>query len=211
MNLHPQIIEGDNYNISHQFLFHTPIFEIQLDDVDNNKLADIIYQLKEDDKEGMSVSNMGGWHSKFRNENDGAESFDELFQNLRYILPILPFNPNIKELVSIDSWAMINKKGDFNLVHNHLYASDTLRVDLSAVYYVKVPDGDCGNIAFRDPRSVINGNTFVHSRYNNGLEWEHRYPKEGLMYIFPAFLDHMVRPNKTEEDRIAISFNLTVR
>ena len=82
MNIPPKIINGDKYNISHQFLFNTPIFEIQLDDVDNNKLTDIIYQLKEDDKEGMSISNIGGWHSKFRNENDGAEVFDEVFDNL---------------------------------------------------------------------------------------------------------------------------------
>ena len=209
MNIPPKIINGDKYNISHQFLFNTPIFEIQLDDVDNNKLTDIIYQLKEDDKEGMSISNIGGWHSKFRNENDGAEVFDEVFDNLRYILPILPLN--ITELVSIDSWAMINNKGDFNQLHNHLFSTDTLRVDLSGVYYVKVPDGDVGNIAFRDPRPGINGNTFIHSRYNGGLEWEYRFPKEGLMYIFPSFLDHMVLPNKTDEDRISISFNLTVR
>ena len=36
------------------------------------------------------------------------------------------------------------------------------------------------------------------------------YPKEGSMLVFPAYLDHKVEPNKSDEDRISISFNIEI-
>ena len=210
MFIPPYEIETDNNKISSQFLFHTPLFEIQLD-VDNDSLSKKIYQLREEDKEGVQKSNMsGGWHSGFRDPTDGVEIYNEAFQYLEDILFNLPFNPKITKLDYIDSWSMINKKGSWNQIHNHLYSYNKTRTDLSGVYYVKVPEGDCGNIVFRNPVSSVHGNSFMQLRNHSSKEWEMRYPKAGLLYIFPAYLDHMVLPNNTDEDRIAISFNMMV-
>ena len=210
MFIPPYEIETNNNKISSQFLFHTPLYEIQLD-VDNDSLSKKIYQLREEDKEGVKKSNMsGGWHSGFRDPTDGVEIYNEALQYLEDILFNLPFNPKISKLDYIDSWSMINKKGSWNQIHNHLYSYNKTRIDLSGVYYVKVPEGDCGNIMFRNPVSSVHGNSFMQLRNHSSKEWEMRYPKAGLMYIFPAYLDHMVLPNNTDEDRIAISFNMTV-
>ena len=209
MFIPPYEIKTDNSKISSQFLFHTPLFEIQLD-VDNDSLSKKIYQLKEEDKEGVKKSNIGGWHSGFRDPTDGVELYDDVFKNLEDILINLPFNPQISKLDYIDSWSMVNNNGSWNQIHNHLYSYNTTRTDLSGVYYVKVPEGDCGNIVFRNPVSSVHGNSFMMLRNHSSKEWEMRYPKEGLMYIFPAYLDHMVLPNNTDEDRIAISFNMMV-
>ena len=46
-------------------------------------------------------------------------------------------------------WSIINKKGSFNIQHNHPNAY------LSAAYYVKVPKNS-GNIKFFDPREQKN-------------------------------------------------------
>ena len=35
--------------------------------------------------------------------------------------------------------------------------------------------------------------------------------QEGTMYIFPAWLEHGVEPNGSNEDRICIAFNVSVR
>ena len=79
------------------------------------------------------------------------------------------------------------------------------------MYYVKVPQsGDAGCISFRDPRPAVYGNNFVFSRFYNQNAFRDRYPMEGLLYLFPTFLEHCVMPNMTEEDRISISFNLTL-
>ena len=110
----------------------------------------------------------------------------------------------LEELNKLDFWFNISKKYNFNSIHNHP------RCDLSGVYYVKVPKGDCGDIAFRDPRpSVAYGNPFIVERYHGG-DLVVRKPEVGNMYIFPSSLDHSVKPNMTDDDRISISFNLTV-
>lgn len=209
MFIPPYEIKTDNSKISNQFLFHTPLFEIQLD-VDNDSLSKKIYQLKEDDKEGVKKSNIGGWHSGFRDPTDGIELYDEVFKNLEDILFNLPFNPQISKLDYIDSWSMVNNNGSWNQIHNHLYSYNTTRTDLSGVYYVKVPEGDCGNINFKDPRQSLSyGNPFIIERYHHG-DIISRMPEVGNMYIFPSSLDHSVGKNNIDDDRISISFNLTV-
>ena len=35
------------------------------------------------------------------------------------------------------------------------------------------------------------------------------HPQEGLMVTFPSYVLHEVRPNKTDEDRIAVSYNIS--
>jgi uncharacterized protein (TIGR02466 family) len=35
-------------------------------------------------------------------------------------------------------------------------------------------------------------------------------PLEGRMLIFPSYLAHQVEPNESDEDRISVSFNLSI-
>ena len=207
MDLQPNIIKTDSYDISLQHLFQTPLFEIQLDDIDNEELSKSIYKLKEND-EGENKSNYGGWHSKTKSSQTGLDEFEDFFQHIPYkVLPNLPFNPEIKDILQISAWSNINTKGNYNILHNHIGN----HLDLSGVYYVKVPQsGDAGCISFRDPRPAVYGNNFVFSRFYNQNAFRDRYPMEGLLYLFPTFLEHCVMPNMTEEDRISISFNLTL-
>lgn len=203
VELPPYKIDG-KYETEHQLLFQTPLFQIKLDDVDNEKLSKNAYRLKEIDK-GKKSSNVGGWHSSYYGlEERSVEYFNPLIEKFNYILPSLPFDPAISELNNMDIWFNISKKNNFNAIHNHP------KCDLSGVYYVKIPEGDCGDIIFRDPRpSLAYGNTFFIERYHVGDNIG-RKPEVGNMYIFPSSLDHSVTPNMTDDDRISISFNLTV-
>jgi len=209
---------SSKYDISHQLLFQTPLFEIHIDDIDNRQLEKNIYKLRDESEDGVLKSNRGGWHSLEQSlnpeqycggqfENDEKyhsmdDTFKPLTDKLIDILHNLPFEPKIDRINNMTIWAMINKKGSYNTLHNHPGC------DIAGVYYVKVPEGDCGNISFSDPReSYVFGNGFMVSRYSGG-ETIPRFPVEGNMYLFPACLHHAVDPNLTDGDRIAISFNL---
>ena len=205
-----QNIETENCDISHQMLFQTPLFEIVVKDIDNKELAENVYKLKEIDNDGCKKSNNGGWHSaefgmRIEKNQDNLRFFKPLLDKFEYILPILPFEPAIVSLENYCIWANINTKNSFNTRHNHPGC------DLAGVYYVKVPEGDVGNIVFNDPRQVLSyGDQFITQRYVGG-ESTSRFPVEGNMYLFPPSLEHCVMPNKTDEDRISISFNLNLR
>ena len=188
-------------------LYDTPVFQFTIP-IDNEKLAEGIYRLKEEDSKGVPLSNQGGWHSKpMYSDPQFNTPIDEVFTPITNvfpnILPTLPFQPPINRIGSIGIWANINQRGDYNISHNHPTC------DMSGVYYVKVPKGECGNIAFHDPRPALFGNIFMIERYG-GMAVT-RYPIEGNMYLFPSHLMHDVGMNNVDEDRIAISFNLRVR
>lgn len=206
MDLQPNIIKTDSYDISLQHLFQTPLFEIQTDHIDNEELSNLIYKMREDGG-GEVKSNYGGWHSETKSSETGLDEFEGFFENtLDKILPHLPFNPPIQNVIEIGAWAMINNKGNYNILHNHI----SNNLDLSGVYYVKVPEGDCGSISFRDPRGSVYGNDFFFDRFCQKDAYRNRFPIEGLLYLFPTFLEHCVLPSQVDGDRIAISFNLTL-
>ena len=181
---------SSKYDIVHQPLFQTPLFEIHIDDIDNRELEKTIYELRDKSESGYSKI------YPFTNTS--------LEDNLKDILYNLPLEPTIDSLDDMCMWANISPKGSHMGVHNHTDC------DLAGVYYVKVPEGDCGNIGFHDNRPVLFGNSFIVQRYV-GPSIVQRFPVEGNMYLFPSSLSHDVGVNNVDEDRIAISFNLRVR
>lgn len=226
MELPPYEING-KYKIENQFLFPTALFQIELDDVDNNILTENAYKLYAEDR-GIKVSNSGGWHSDFCNFHDkNFKYFEPLTSKFQYILPELPLYPNISKINQMNIWFNLNRRNNIHKRHHHINS------DFSGVYYVKVPKeveteekeqfigidnkmtsipkkDDCGKIKFFDPRQAISyGNYFYMSRYHRTFDIS-RMPIEGTMFIFPSGLEHEVLPNSTDEDRISISFNLIV-
>tara|TARA_B100001250_G_scaffold412372_1_gene443402 strand:- start:1636 stop:2220 length:585 start_codon:yes stop_codon:yes gene_type:complete len=189
-------------------LYDTPVFQFTIP-IDNEKLAEGIYRLKEEDSKGVPLSNQGGWHSKpMYSDPQFNTPIDEVFTPITNvfpnILPTLPFQPPINRIGSIGIWANINQRGDYNISHNHPTC------DMSGVYYVKVPKGDSGALVFEDPRpAYVFGNRFYVDRYTQG-NMHGVTPEEGTMFLFPSSLMHSVLANKTDEDRISISFNIVL-
>jgi uncharacterized protein (TIGR02466 family) len=72
---------------------------------------------------------------------------------------------------------------------------------------VQIPEGS-GQIYFRDPR--VQAKTILlpvepDSELNvNELTFP---PQAGVVYMFPSWLEHGVKPGTTDQDRIAIAFN----
>ena len=102
-------------------------------------------------------------------------------------------------------WAIINKKGASNARHTHPNSY------LSAVYYIKAPK-NCGDILFYDPRSA-KVNRKPPTTKANALNSEEVKitPQDGMMVFFPSYLHHAVSENRSDEERIIISFNVDMR
>jgi uncharacterized protein (TIGR02466 family) len=113
----------------------------------------------------------------------------------------------------LQGWGNINMKGDYHNLHNHPHSW------LSGTYYINVPDQSEANvfrsdlnpsaISFFDPRPQANMNSI---RNDGQVDPEHRLlPRAGDLYLWPAFLHHLVHPNMTNSPRISISFNVVLK
>ena len=110
-------------------------------------------------------------------------------------------NQNVK-ITSM--WSIINRNDATNARHIH---SNNY---ISAAYYVKAPE-NCGNIVFHDPRSEP---VYFHPKVENPNNLNTNIvsikPEEGLLVLFPSYLHHSVDVNRSNEDRIVISFNINL-
>ncbi len=106
------------------------------------------------------------------------------------------------ELRADEYWANVNKTNEYNMHHNHAPAH------LSGVYYVRVPENS-GDIRFVDDRKVRTV-TEPNSINNSPISVEdHTFkPEEGMLLLFPGWLEHFVDQNKSETARVSISFNI---
>ena len=188
--------------------FPTPVWASKIDNYKNTneEIYNYIKNLQSEDQKGIIKSNIKGWHSK---------DFDLKAEKPKNLIGIL--SPKINQvltdmdwdiksqIVKISSmWAIINKGGAANAKHHHGNS------DISAAYYVRAPK-DCGDIVFHDPRPAP---VFSHPSANNpnGLNAmiNSITPIEGVLVLFPSYLEHSVNPNLSNEERIVISFNVSL-
>lgn len=103
----------------------------------------------------------------------------------------------------INMWTTIYPHGAF--VPEHVHSNS----HISGVFYAKAPK-DCGEIVFHDPSWVAktmfmtnNVPVFpnVCTKYKQEVE-------DGMMVLFPSWLPHRTLANRSDEDRIIVSFNL---
>lgn len=142
------------------------------------------------------ISNIGGYqgHNFYNNE---------LAKEIHNSLPRRDDKP-LKSL-KINQWVNINKTGDSNSIHNH---DPYNGIALSGVFYVSVPK-NCGNIVFYDPRTLIT-TSLDQKYYSDSNDCFIFQPEENLLLIFPSWLYHSVDPNQSGENRISISFNISL-
>ena len=190
--------------------FAQPIFQYQLENYErhNQDLKKYIYNAYNEDPNGLSRSNQGGWHSKPFDLKDKSSAPFIFFQSIqKYVADVfkeygwlyVPGKVNLTEM-----WAIINKKNNFNIEHTHPNNY------LSAAYYVKAPE-NCGSFIVTNPNSVSRERITASERkteFNQNIA--QIKPKEGDLLLFPAYLPHSVGMNLSDEDRIVISFNVDI-
>ena len=167
-----------------------------------NQLIDYAYDLKKKEPEGVLISNHGGWQSSDFSVNNEDDVLHNFIINCLAGFPVIDESFNMK----VDAWVNINKPGDYNIKHNHP------GVDLAGVLWIKSPK-DCGVIVF-DPPTAFQSHNELNSyiddfkNQNNLYHCYHFNPTEGKILVFPAHLNHLVQENKSNEDRISVSFNI---
>ena len=191
-----------NYNSINVFPTIIHQFDVNGFDEIQNQLIDYAYEIKNKNQEGVNFSNRGGWQSPnfdVNDENDLLQSF---------IINCLSNFPNIDKSINfdVDAWININKPGDYNTKHHHP------NCHLSGVLWVKASEG-CGRIQFQSP---VEFQTYTEvqsytEEFKNSNNYFHTYyflPTEGRILLFPSHLQHEVFENKSNEDRISVSFNI---
>tara|TARA_X000001036_G_scaffold88249_2_gene80365 strand:- start:12821 stop:13405 length:585 start_codon:yes stop_codon:yes gene_type:complete len=166
------------------------------------EMIEWIIRYKENDVDNtVEISNCGGYQSR---ENfymePAAEDFtmflDKIWKQINetiknYSEGLSTLKNNRIALQNI--WLNVNGPGSFNHKHQHPGSL------LSGVLWVKTPENS-GSLIMHDPLEM---NTYPLGP--NVFKFE---PIEGAMVLFPACIPHNVMPNKSQEDRISISFNL---
>jgi uncharacterized protein (TIGR02466 family) len=176
--------------------------------LNNLDIGNFCYRCEKEDPKGRVISNIGGWQSKDLSYKDINEpemlKLFEIIKN-RFVELTKNFNLINPEKMDIDNfWININKKNNTNVIHNHIHSIFTI------VYYVKVPLNS-GKIIFSRP-SILYYEKCIENdiieKYNEFNSSTYAYePKEGDLIMFPAWLEHFVESNNTNEDRISIAFN----
>ena len=194
-------------NYKTNLIFPVPIHQFDVNEFSEiqDELVDYVYKMREKDPVGNKISNRCGWQSspfEIVNEDDVLQSF---LTNCLAEFP--PIKKSIKLFVT--AWININPPGAFNMKHDHPTN------DLAGVLWIKTPE-DCGNIIFESPNSFATHREIDSYKedYRKEISYFHSYyfpPIEGRIIVFPSHLRHYVDFNKSDEDRISVSFNIRLQ
>lgn len=99
----------------------------------------------------------------------------------------------------VTSWLSLFQKGNYGQVHNHSWA------DVSGCYYIEGTP-DTGSIFFEDPRHVNDTSYVFAGRYMAGRR--NYEPEVGKLIMFPGYLNHGIKANLTDTDRVSLAFNI---
>ena len=191
-------------NYKTNLIFPIPIHQFDVNGFSEIKdeLIDYAYDYKKKDPKGVSLSNRGGWQS------EGFEIINEDDVLQLFLINCLSNFPPIKESVELRgyAWININKPGDYNIKHVHPTNN------LSGVLWIKAPQNS-GDIVFDSPNnfeSFLENKSYIDDFKKSYFidDSYHCYPTEGRMIVFPSYLYHYVQENKSNQDRISVSFNI---
>ena len=186
--------------MDHQKVFATNLFLI--DDFYNSDTTDMKKYISDlwvnrdyDDR----------WQTRSANLHKQKEfkEFAELvISTSKDILSVLKYN--VEDIVITDMWATVLKSGEHHPAHTH---SNNF---LSGTYYLHSDQG--ASIMFQDPRpaaGVILPRMTEQTIANATLLTY--ASKRNRAIIFPSWLPHYVKPNKSTNKRISLAWNIQVK
>jgi len=129
-----------------------------------------------------------------------AAIFSAFVYNCERIAEESQWDLTSNEIRVSDLWAHVTPPGRNTQCHHHLPDH------LSCAYYVKTPQ-DCGNLRLLDDRKYRIGEPDSTTPNAMTGHWMEVPAKEGLMVIFPSWLNHQVSENRANEARVSLSMN----
>ena len=198
--------------ISSISLFTYPLMLVQLD-LDLEKLTEFAYQLQNENKKGVNLTNRGGWHSADI-DNDSHEELNKLKKEITQHLQMyhsevfrgMKFKGNVTQSI-VNMWLMINEKHHYVDWHIHHEAT------LSGVFYIKHDNSSKnGDILFKHPEhpqmSALHWKKELVEAWNTiSGEILNITPNSNMLLIFPSWTEHRVELNLKDDPRISLSFN----
>ena len=186
-----------------------------------SKIEELAYKFKNNTTDAPLVS--GKWNY---NERSGSQEDYNTYGVTSYNSEVLLENPEWREAIDfiydfastmirsvydgtdkptlLSLWTTIYPPGGYIPEHTH---SNSL---MSGVFYVKAPE-NCGNIVFKDISCVAKTMCVNNVRSFPTVDTTWTEPVEaGKMIVFPSWLPHLTLPNKSNEDRIILSFNIGI-
>jgi uncharacterized protein (TIGR02466 family) len=186
--------------------FATPVVLDRLQDADvlNAALERTIAERRAADS-GLKLSNRGGWQSRHDfTAWAGAEGKALIARALELAGAHSQGQDGKPPRWRVDAWANVSGEGAFNMPHVH---GGTF---WSCVYYVRVGEGEGGQLVLHDPRMPALRMHAPGVRFR-GMGPELRaeiQPAAGLMVLFPGWLSHSVEPLQGSGERISVAMNI---
>jgi uncharacterized protein (TIGR02466 family) len=198
-------------------LFSAPVFQFILKGHEqlNQSLKSVILS-KREELPAEKMSNAGGWQSPKNLQDWESPCVRQLIDGIDIGVFLLMTVCLDEEAVQsmrrwhVAAWANVNERGDYNMIHN--YSGGVW----SGVYYVSAgtPDPDhpfSGVLTFRSPTmaALALDNLDVPEQLRRVFPSEYSVaPQDGLVVLFPSWLDHLVHPYFGSAPRISVSWDV---
>ncbi len=197
-------------------LFPTPVAAVDTPDAAarNAELKALILQRRQSSP-SLRASNAGGWHSDRDLLSWGGAGAAEVVEMARVVATHMTRDragQEVRPSWIVTAWANVNGPGDSNFCHYHPGSV------WSGAYYVDdggvvAEPGLGGGFEMLDPRGAapamlaptlgFAGEGGLAAGMTETIE-----PRPGLLFLFPSWLQHQVRPYRGVAQRISIAFNL---
>ena len=184
-------------------MFPTLVWQVQLErELHEAADAKIIALLASIRRRLPQLAPGKGWQSEqtLHQRDQLRELVDCVYRAARSVLRSLRVGYDAVEITGC--WAKVLGKGAAHRIHSHPNNF------LSGVYYVRTHPGAV-TVNFHDPRiqTGIIRPPVVELTAENTDQVVVRV-KNGMLLLFPAYLQHSVDTNNSEQERISISFNI---
>jgi len=171
--------------------------------IDKNFNNKILKTFKENNKKSNIRSSRFGFQTQdIDNSNINNIIIKKCLEYLKHSYK--PLKNNLKIILN-NLWINKNTKGSYNVPHQHPNSN------FSGVFYVSVTK-DCGELVFlRNDKSTA---FLENSKFFQSHDFYTTFtikPKNNLFILFPSNLEHLVNLNYSNEPRISISFNISLK
>ena len=190
--------------------FTTPIQVSKLNNAELNQELLLYILDKQKNAKGRKISNQGGFQSDIYDIKDNI-LFEKFINTTLNSIHTLIQNYALSydyDIIINGIWFNVNPTNSYNLTHTHSGCN------FSAAYYINTPK-DSGRIVFENPSIGQQTDSFYQNKFRefNNINQGKYYiePKENILILFPSWLPHYVEQNKSNEDRVGLSFNFSIK
>ncbi len=191
--------------------FSTPIITDTIDNAGaiNAALEPLILARRREDKGIVRSNTGGGWHSDTRLLHWAADAVRTVVARMVELADAhvhdAQAKPGQRRGWMLEGWANVNETGAANAPHSHGACF------WSAVYYVRIDEGEGGEIVLTDPRlpAIEMHAPFLFFRNAGGERTIRIRPQAGQILLFPSWVVHAVTPWQGKGLRISLAINLS--